>query len=269
MIKVFGFLCSSLSLLAEPSVLNQNFVHENGCGPCALINQLQFGTEAEQTVFQKLEGKTAAAKAKGIIKRYGQRRSPTLRDGRAIFRTEGMTWEDVTRLANWVRGDRGLPKLSETYLDRQKNEPLSDHLRRVHKTLKKSLDAGVKPIISFRSFTPKFYEETDQWIWDPLMAHFVTIIEIQNDIIEHEKGFRFRFADSATGNVETGYAHLSEARNFVAIKGHQRAWKWVKQRPFLLVNAPSLRLRTQEQKWFVRTIITLNHAVYFDPAHKE
>lgn len=268
--KFFFSVLVTCSLLgAEPVVLHQDFVHRAGCGPCALVNQLQFGTDAERAVFEKLKGETAAAKTKEIIKRYGGRESPTFRDGRAVFRKDGVTWQDMGRLANWVRGDRGLPKLSENYLDRKKNEDLGDHLARVHEQLKRSLDAGVKPIISFRAFAPKFYEENDQWIWDPLLGHFVTLLEIQEAIAEGEKGFRFRFADSATGKIETGYAFLSEARNFVAIKGDQRNWKWVDKRPFILVNAPSLRLKTQEKEWFLRVIITLNHAVYFDPEAQE
>lgn len=267
--KFLNLLFISPLLFAEPMVLHQNFVHREGCGPCALVNHLQFGTEQERAVFEKLRGKTAAAKAKEIIKRYGRRQSPTYRDGRAVFREDGVTWEDMTRLANWVRGDQDLPKLSGNYLDRKKNEDLGDHLARVHGSLKKSLDAGVKPIISFRAFAPKFYEENGLWIWDPLKGHFVTILEIQAAIAEGEKGFRFRFADSGTGKIETGYAFISEARNFVAIKGDRRNWKWVDKRAFLLVNAPSLRLGTQEKEWFLRVIITLNHAVFFDPEAEE
>ena len=233
------------------------------------MNHLQFGTVKERAAFEKLKGETAAAKAKEIIKRYGRRESPTYRDGRAVFREDGMTWQDMGRLANWVRRDRGLPKLSENYLDREKNEGLDDHLARVHGQLKKSLDAGVNPIISFRAFAPKFYEESDKWMWDPLRGHFVTVLEIQKEIAKDENGFRFRFADSGTGKVETGYAFVSEARDFTAIKGDRRNWKWLNKRPFLLVNAPSLRLKTQEKEWFLRTVITLNHAVYFDPAAKE
>ena len=220
-------------------------------------------------MFKKFRGETAAAKAREIIKRYGQRQSPTDRDGRAVFRKDGVGWQDMTRLANWVRKDRGLPKLSGGYLDRKKNEDLGAHLARVHGLLKTSLDSGVKPIVSFRAFAPKFYEENDLWIWDPLAGHFVTLLEIQEEIAEGEKGFRFRYADSGTGKIETGYIYLSEARNFVAIKGGRRDWKWVDQRPFLLVQAPSLRLRTQEQDWFLRVTITLNHAVYFDPAEEQ
>ena len=107
------------------------------------------------------------------------------------------------------------------------------------------------------------------WMWDPLRGHFVTVLEIQKEIAKDENGFRFRFADSGTGKVETGYAFVSEARDFTAIKGDRRNWKWLNKRPFLLVNAPSLRLKTQEKEWFLRTVITLNHAVYFDPAAKE
>lgn len=203
-------------------------------------------------------------KAKEIIKRYGQRESPSLRDGRSVYRNDGVACPDMLRLANWVREDRGLSELEGGYLDRGEAEELSDHLPRVHEKLKKSIDAGVMPIISLRAFGPKYYDELEEWLWDPLGSHFVTIIEMQEEIAEGEKGFRFRFADSATGKIEAGYVHLSEARNFVAMRGDQRNWKWKKDRPFLLVTAPSLRLHTQKKEWFLRTIITLNYGIYFD-----
>ena len=81
-------------------------------------------------------------------------------------------------------------------------------------------------------------------------------------IDDGEKGFRFTYADSFTGRLETGYAHVDEARNFTAAKGDEKRWEWLTDRPFLLVTAPTLRLSTQKQPWQLRTIITINYAVY-------
>lgn len=262
-IRLLLLLALNSILYAEPEVLEQKNVHKLACGPCALINQFQFGSEKERSILAKLKGGTPAQKAKEIIKRYGQRESPSLRDGRSVFRNDGVACPDMLRLANWVRRDKSLPELGGDYLDRGEDEELDDHLPRIHGKLKKSIDAGVMPIISLRAFGPKYYDELEEWLWDPLGSHFVTVTEVQEEIVKGEKGFRFRFADSATGKVETGYVHLSEARNFVAMRGDQRNWEWKKDRPFLLVTAPSLRLHTQKKEWFLRTIITLNYGIYF------
>ena len=262
MIRVFLCFLTLLILVDAQETLNQDLVYKVACGPCAIVNQLQFGTEKEQDALRKLKGGSKAQKAKEIIKRYGKRQSPNYRDGRPVFREDGMSSPDLLRMVNWVRGDKSLPELAGDYLNRGENEELEDHLARVHRQLKESLDSGTKPIISFRSFTPKYYDELEEWLWSPLMGHFVTVISVPDQIEEGEKGFRFRFADSATGKIETGYAHLSEARNFVAQRGDKVNWEWKKDRPFLLVTAPSLRLKTQKSEWFLRTIITLDYGIY-------
>ena len=259
--SIYLFFVFSL-LNAKPLVVSQGIVHKFSCGPCALVNQLQLGTEKEQDALRKLKGSSSAQKAKEIIKRYGKRQSPNYRDGRPVFREDGMSSPDLLRMVNWLRGDKSLSELAGDYLNRAENEELEDHLARVHRQLKESLDSGTKPIISFRSFTPKYYDELEEWLWSPLMGHFVTVISVPDQIEEEEKGFRFRFADSATGKIETGYAHLSEARNFVAQRGDKVNWEWKKDRPFLLVTAPSLRLKTQKSEWFLRTIITLDYGIY-------
>ncbi|MGJ8695465.1 MAG: hypothetical protein ACSHYF_04055 [Verrucomicrobiaceae bacterium] len=261
-------LLMGVSLYGQ-EVLSQKAVHAEGCGPCALVNQLRMGGAAERAGYEKLPGKTAEAKARGIIGKYGNRVSPTYRDGRAVFRKSGVTWQDMQRLANWVRSDVGLPELEEAYLDRKKDEGLDPHLKRIHGLLKGSLDEGVMPIISFRSFGASYTEEGGGWLWKPLYGHFVLMTEIQEELAEGEKGFRFRFADSATGQVETGYAHLSEARNFTAVKGSQKDWVWAPNRPFLVVTAPTLRLKVQDHEWYARTFITLNHAVYAETERED
>ncbi len=80
----------------------------------------------------------------------------------------------------------------------------------------------------------------------------------------NEMGFRFGYADSATGRIDYGYAYVDEARDFIAAKGNAEKWEWLHDRPFLLVTAPSLRLRTQTVPWSARTIIILNYAIYRD-----
>ena len=117
-------------------------------------------------------------------------------------------------------------------------------------------------ITSFRSFAPSWNEKKKEWEWEGLFQHFVAVVSVQETLAEGEKGFSFAYADSHTGRLEHGYANIDEARNFTAAKGNTERWVWRTDRPFLLVTAPSLRLKTQEQPWYVRTIITLNYGVF-------
>jgi hypothetical protein len=134
-----------------------------------------------------------------------------------------------------------------------RDEPLEAHLRRIHGLLGGSIRRGVPVVTSIRSFAPRPPAAGGEPVWTGLDGHYVTVTAVQERIDDGEKGFRFTYADSFTGKLETGYAWVDEARNFTAAKGDAKRWEWV--------TAPSMRLSTQKQPWHARTIIILNFAI--------
>ena len=257
-------VCLMRLAYGDPKILEQKKIGTYACGPCSIINQVLLSTPAERAGYEKIPGKTAAGKARTIIEKYAQRPSMTYGDNKPTMRKTGINWADMSHLANWVRKDVGLPVLKGSYLRRIPPEGGASHVQRVHKIFKDSIDGGVLPIINFVSQTTYQDPNTDEWLWGSLMGHLCTLMEVQEKLSKNEQGFRFRYADPQTGNIETGYLHFSGARNFAAFDGDPVNGKWSKHRPFLLVAAPALKMQTSNENWHIRTEIVMNYAIYLE-----
>lgn len=243
------------------SVVAQKELGENACGPCAFYNGLVLGDASLAEVARRLPGADAPEKIRGLIGTYGRRPSEEYGGKKPRYTEDaGMSWRDLLGLANDVYADHGLPPARGSYLDRSKGEATVDHVLRIHGLLRRSLDAGFPPLVSFRSFEAR--RQGEEFLWHGLFGHWVTVVEVPSSLPQNEKGFRFGYADPYTGRVEYGYVHVDEARNFTSARGNAETWEWVSDRPFCLVTAPSLRLKTQDAPWFARTLITLNYAVF-------
>jgi hypothetical protein len=248
----------------KPFVLTQAEVGENACGPCALINSLSRGDDQLKRLLERLPGKTSHDKLRQLIKDYGSKPSEEYKGKKPRYQeASGITWVDMRHFVSDLFADRDLGPIQGSYLDRDKKEPLADHLQRVHRLLARSLAAGFPPVLSIRSFYAK--DQGKEFRWEGLHGHWVTLVEIPKELAENEKGFRFGYADSVTGKVEYGYVYYDEARSFAAAKGNAEKWEWLHDRPFLCITAPSLRLLTQTAPWSARTVIILNYAIYREP----
>lgn len=255
--------CASPVDVARP-VASQAALGENACGPCALYNGLLWGDPRLNDVARRLPGPGDLDKIRGLIERYGRRPSEEYEGRKARYTDDGGTsWRDLLGMTNDLLGDHGLPPVVGGYLDRRKDEPPAAQIHRIHGLLRRSLEAGFPPLVSFRAFEAR--RSGNEFLWEGLMGHWVTLVELPRSLPPNEKGFRFGYADPFTGKVEYGYAYADEARNFTAVRGNSEKWEWITDRPFPLVTAPSLRLRTQDAPWFARTFITLNFAVYRRP----
>ena len=176
--------------------------------------------------------------------------------------------EDYRGFVNDCLAEFGTLRVTGDYMDRKKDEPREKHLRRVHENLRRSLEAGFPPIIDLRSFAAR--PAGKDYLWNGLMGHLVAVVEVQPKLSEDDNGFWFRYADSLTGKVETGLAHLA-TRNFTATrrfsvgKDGSEQWEWVSDYPYLVVSSPTLRLGTDKEPWHDRTNIVLRHAVFVSP----
>jgi hypothetical protein len=251
-------------------VVKQESIGDMACAPCAVINMAARGSEELQARAAALPGDTPEQRVRALIDRYGSKPSTIYTDKRNRYTAKhGVAAEELADLVNDFLADGGGLRVVGEYLDRIKDEPAEKHLRRVHELLRKSLEAGVPPIVEVRSFAAR--PAGDEHKWQGLMGHFVTVVEIDPAVPEGDKGFRFRFADSYTGKIETAYAHAEEARNFSATRRFSvspegvEQWEWITDYPYLVVTAPSLRLLTQKEPWHARTIIVLRHAVVAQP----
>ncbi len=269
MIASLGFLAAAGLLSSpaapppqdDPPVVAQETLGENACGPCAAVNALLRARAPWRDALKALEGETPLDKAGDLLKRFSRSPSEAYPGEMAYDPKRGITWRDLEACFNAFLRERQAPPLKGDYLDRRSDESLDGHLRRVHDLLAASIRKGVPVVTSVRSFAPRL-NDGGEYVWTGLNGHYVTVTAVQERIDDGEKGFRFTYADSFTGRIEKGYAHVDEARNFTAAKGDSKRWEWRTDRPFLVVTAPSMRLSTQKQPWYLRTIIILNFAVY-------
>lgn len=247
-----------------PPVLKQANVHEFGCGPCMIINTLRFLSKDREFDWSSLPGDSDEARAKRIIDVYGTRDSTTY-EGKQRFSDgfDGMSCRDTVATFQDLLSDAGDPfEISGTFLEKREGESLLGHLNRVHTLFKRSLDSGLPVPFAIRSFGAKIDEVKSRYFWYGLSQHFVTVVEVQEQLEENEKGFKFEFVDSDTGKREFGYICFDEARNFSAIKGNTETYEWLSDRPFLQVIAPSLRLQTNKLGFHQRSIMTANFGIF-------
>ncbi|MBC7816120.1 MAG: hypothetical protein IAG10_04395 [Planctomycetaceae bacterium] len=247
-------------------VIKQENLGDMACAPCAILNMAASGSEKMQPCVAALSGNTSEQRVRALIDKYGSKQSTTYVDKRNRYTAQhGVALQELPDMVNDFLASKSTIQVAGGFLDRNKDESSEKHLRRVWDVLRKSLDAGVPPIIELRSFVAR--PSGSEFKWEGLMGHFVVVVELDPVVLEGEKGFRFRFADSYTGKIETGYAHAEEIRNFSATRKFSvtpegvEQYEWITDYPYLLVNAPSLRLLTQKEPWHARTTIVLRHAV--------
>jgi hypothetical protein len=255
-----------------PQFVSQKLIGSLACGACSLYNMLASGRPELRKIAASLPGATPEERVRHILNKYGEGPSSVYPNrARYSAKTGGIAAEDMHGLANDCLKDFGLKPLSSDYLERKDGETPTQHFRRVHALLLNSVRAGVPPIINVRAYVAN--PKGDSFQWDGLFGHSVVLVDIDSELRDSDKGFRFRYADSDTGQekgtVESGYASLEEFRPFSAPRSfsvspadNQEKWEWKSGSPFLVVTAPSLSLGTQNEANYKRTLITLRHAVY-------
>jgi hypothetical protein len=252
-----------LGVSVDPArIVKQKDVSDVACGPAAVLHALRFGTKGMQAAGHALDGADGPGKLQLLIENHAKKPSRDYKSGDR-WRKDGMSCADLTDLYNDVLTSQKLPKVAGFYLNREKDEAPPAFLRRVHGRLVHSLSQQIPVVISVRSFAPiRDDKNKDGFHWEGLGAHFVLLTRVPARLQEADRGFAFEFVDSDSGKVESGYVHVETTRNFTAARGNAEKWEWLTDYPFLLVTAPSLPLRTGEQAWWSRTIVTLNFGIF-------
>jgi hypothetical protein len=243
--------------------VDQNQHSQNACGPASVLNSLIFGNHHLQTALARLKGSANQDKLAFIIDRYGTVRSEDYQNRPRWNPQSGISPLDLTHLFIDILATGSQTDIQGKFLDRDPDESHLDHLHRVHGYLVHSLQKGVPPIISLRSFAPDYISpDQKKIVWNGLANHYVIITALPRMVHRHQKGFFFDYLDPNGPLQASGYAYIEDRRNFMAAKGNRVHWKWLSDGPFLLVTAPSLNtLGLRTQRWFWRTIIVFNYAI--------
>jgi len=249
----------------DPSrCVDQNLVSLNACCPTSILNSLIAGNAKMQTVYKRLDGDDAKAKLAGVIDKYGKVPSEDYGDGRERWDPNiGVSLVDTQDMFNDILAAASAGKVDGGYLDRSKSETPQQFLRRVHGKLAASLAKGVPPLISMRSFACYWDNQQDRVLWTGMSNHVVMVTGLPRKLEETDQGFAFEYLDPDKCKLASGYIYADIVRPFAAVRGNNVKFKWLSGlSPFLLVQAPSLSLGTGKQKWFFRTILTLNYGIW-------
>ena len=248
-------------------IVSQNEISEDACGPCAMITAL--ANSKYRDALTRMKGDTLIEKAQAIIDEFGSLPSVTYQDQpRFGSFGYGMAPEDISATFSDVAKKLNIDvSLEGMYLERRENESLSGQLERVHSMFLQSLDRGMPVVTSFRSFIASESGNTDEqgnkkFLWYGKGNHYVTIVGVQPELRPNERGFSIEYLDTDSHQKAFGYVYFDQVRNFTAIRGNIKHFKWLKNRPFLCAVLPSLDLKTSAAPFYQRSVITLSYAIF-------
>ncbi len=258
--------------------VSQHSYHRMACGPASLLNSLLAGDVKHRRAFAQLPVEGAEAAEASRTARSGAADGERLRrlveTGGALASCEesgtrrfeprtGVGPFDLLAWAKELRATLGLPGVSGAFLDRRAGVEGAAHLHRVHGLLARSIEAGVAPVVRMRLFSADAPRPGAVPKWEGVRAHWVSVLEVPQRLRSFDAGFELVYADPDTGAAATAYVHLERERNFTAAKGSAATWEWVSDRPFLLVEAPSLKaLGRGRIAWHRRAIVTLDYSIH-------
>lgn len=254
----------SWTRVATPLVFDQDVHGPFACGPAALATAFAAsGDSARRGIVERGDGVLAWS-----VEHFGARPSPTYGgDAQRFDPASGVCAEDLLVWANEWSLELGAPERVGLYLDRTADEPAADFAARVHGILAESLARGAAPVVRLRSFVPSYEPQRGAYLWTGVVGHWVTLVGVPSVLAPGALGFALEYADPASGAVASGYVHVDDVRTFVAAKGHAKEWEWIENSPFLVAHLPEQRtLGIGAQPWFLRTVVTLDHALVAAPA---
>lgn len=222
--------------------------NDSTCGPCAIVHSLNLERKERDKIISDLKSMTST---KNITKK-------------AFTEEYGVYIEDIIAYSNYKY--RVNWKLN--FLNMKDEEEKSSYVRRIYELLKNSH----KPIIEIRAFVAlacdlkkidkNANDETRLWFeyrWFNSGAHFHVVESVQETLNENDLGFSYRFIESMTGKVETGYIYFEQYKKYTAFRDHHMTedpqWQWLSGTPFMLVITPSIEIG--ETKFYQRKVVVL------------
>ena len=252
----------STSAALRGQLVDQREFHPQACGPCAMYHALLFGGPTAREVLQSLPGNQPQDKVGHLIRTYGALPS-TMRVAKPMLHERGMHWQDAGVLMNAVLHDHGGPTLASGYLQREPDDDHLTHLRKVHRLLAASLEAGWPPVISLRGYVARHDARRGGVVWQDGRSHYVALIELGDLAHDEDSGFMFRYIESFRAGRQQGFVHIERQRDFQAQTTFGPLGEWVGDAPFLTVTAPFMRMIETEAPLHLRSVVTLHHAIVF------
>ena len=232
----------------------------NGCGPASILNLLRFSEEPYQMIESRLMGATEAVKMKHIVDRYFRNRPSVVYPQMKRWGMHGVATLDLVEGLNDLLAENQRPSLRGVYLDRADDESVPELIERCHRLVHGSLQNGVTPILSVRSFAVKI-ERGKEPEWQTGYHHYLVVTDVVGD--PTSIGFALRASDPFGGREVELFIHREvNGQGFMALRGNHDTGKWLSGEPFLQVVAPGVpSLRPRNLEWFERYFVTANFLI--------
>lgn len=231
----------------------------NGCAPATILNLLKFSAPEYGAAYDALVGADESVKMRFVVDRYFKNRPSMTYPGRKRWGLHGVDSIDLVFGLNELLAESGLEKLKGTYLDREEDESEADHLTRCRTLIKDSIQRGVMPLLSLRSFVVKRREENaGEPAWETGIHHYVLVTGVREG--DSAFGFELDVIDPWRGKRTVIYVHREpHGQGFRALRGVEETGAWLDGKPFLQILAPEVSsLRPKDLEWSERFIIVAN-----------
>ncbi len=272
LILLFGVMAHALGAeemtgidVVEEVIVNQRDFPDsiNGCGPASILNMLTFGKPELQAAGGKVMGQNDATRMRFIVDRYFQNRKSVVYPGRQRWGVHGVPSADLAVGVNELLEESGVAALKASYLNRKTGEENSKFQQRVYGWMERSIQNGVPPILSLRSYVVRQRENSDQPGWETPGQHFITLTGISKDAGDRTEGFSAMVIDSAGGKQTRIHLFVEpNGQPFRAMMGVIEENHWLDGQPFLLVIAPDIRgMKPADLKWSERFLIVADFLI--------
>lgn len=233
---------------------------ENGCGPASLLNLLKFSSEEYRAAYRGLLGQGDETKMRLVIDRYFRNRRSQINRTQNRWGVHGVISEDLLAGLNELLEESEVEALRGSYLDRKEGESDEEMIERVHRILARSIERGVAPILSLRSFRVTAREDKDPG-WEANRHHNAVVIAVSP--IRSGLGFSAEVLDPWGGVKRNVFLHCEPSKQpFRALRGTEDSGKWLSGSPFLQAVAPRMSsLRPRDLEWSERLVVLANYAI--------
>jgi len=236
----------------------------NGCAPASVLNLLKFSDpdSGYGAVYSSLLGSDEGVKMRYLVDRYCKGRASQTYPGQKRWGLHGIDCRDLVLGLNELLAESGLAPLTGTYLDRLAGESGAAHLVRCRELIHRSIEGGVMPILSLRSFVVRHSEDNNgDPVWETGVHHYVLVTGL------HDSGSPFgldlEIIDPWQGRRTRIHLHReANGQPFRALRGVEESGVWLDGTPFLQVLAPEVgSLRPKDLEWSERFVVVANFII--------
>lgn len=217
-IALLLILCS-LPLLAQenwraaPNLshkpINQLRTSGNACGPAALLDAFQSGSEKWQQSAAVITGETQRARLLKIIQGRGAQASKLNPQRRRWDQRGGINAEDLVAIANEMRTRSWMGTVKQELFFKGTRETPAKLLRRTHSDLRKSLKKGLPPILSIRRVALRQPPGSAIPSWLTLKRHYVVLTGLPESLPKNATSFPLSYRDPWGGYDRSGTVRIA------------------------------------------------------------